>query len=80
MTEYGVMLNNQLIRHKTYQEGDKPILYTEMPSSEGYRAIYHWEETEQDIIQAWELVEDDSDYEDYHTADEILSILIGGAT
>ncbi len=77
-TEYGVMINNQLIKHKKYRDGDKPLTYTEQPSAEGFKAVYEWQDRSEDILQVWELVEDDSEYEEPEpTAEEVLAILTG---
>lgn len=55
--EYGIILNGQLIRHKKYHSGDKKIVYTEEPTvSEGFRTVYFWEETENEIVQVWQTV------------------------
>ena len=56
MMEYGMMINNQLIIHKERHDGDKPVKNTEPPYQEGYRAIYHYRESDE-ITQVWELVE-----------------------
>ena len=80
MIEYGRMINNQLIKHKSYQDGDKPIVYAEMPSEDGCRAIFSWEETADEIQQVWELVEDHGTYEDDISADEIVNIIFGGVS
>lgn len=56
------------------EQGYKPVIYTQQPESQGYGYYAEaWEETETDIIQVWEWVEDDS-----VSADEAMEILFGG--
>lgn len=38
------------------ENGYKPIRYTEAPTEEGKYAVDHWEETETEIVQTWELL------------------------
>lgn len=38
------------------ENGYKPIHYTEAPTEEGMYAVDHWEETEEEIVQIWELL------------------------
>lgn len=57
MTEYGIILNGQLIRHRKYHSGDKEIVYTEEPTvGEGFGTAFSWEETENEIVQVWQTV------------------------
>ena len=56
MIEYGVMVNNQLIRHKQYQDGDKPIIKTDCPETE-YVCNYYWEEQADTILQVWQITD-----------------------
>ena len=60
MIEYGTMINNQLIKHESYHDGDKPLTYEEAPHQDGYRAVFKWTERENDILQDWWLIEDDN--------------------
>ena len=54
-------------------EGYKPVQYTDPPETEpGYIAVPGWEETETEIVQSWEIVEEDI------SADEAMDILFGG--
>lgn len=55
-------------------EGYKPVRYTEQPEApSGYYYQETWAETEDAIVQGWELVEVPI------TEDEALDILLGGA-
>lgn len=38
------------------ENGYKPVRYTESPTEEGKYAVDHWEETDEEIVQTWELV------------------------
>lgn len=38
------------------ENGYKPIRYTEAPTEEGKYAVSHWEDTETEIVQTWELL------------------------
>lgn len=60
--------------HSVYEtEGYKPAIYTDPPETEpGYVAVPGWEETETEIVQSWEIVEEDI------SADEAMDILFGG--
>ena len=80
MTEYGTMINNQLIKHQEYHDGDKTLTYTEAPQQDGYVAVFKWTERTDDIVQEWWLVKDDSEPDPY--ADELpdteaLNIILG---
>lgn len=57
-------------------EGYKVVQYTEQPTDpgEGYQWQETWTETEDAIVQGWELVE-----EPELSTDEALDILLGGA-
>ena len=58
-------------------EGYKPVRYTDAPEVEtGFVAVPGWTETEDEIVQTWEIVEAP---EPEMTADEALDILLGGA-
>lgn len=80
MTEYGTIINSQLIVHKSYQDGDKPLKYTKEPIEQGKKGVYSWTEEASGIVQVWELVDDDSDPHEHDEVDdtEALSILLGG--
>lgn len=57
------------------EAGWKPVTFTPVPDApSGYYYEGHWEETQQDIIQTWVLVEEPDDVE----PDEALEILFGG--
>lgn len=55
-------------------EGYKPVHYTDPPTEPdaGYQWVEKWTETENAIVQGWELVEIAAQ------AEEILDILMGG--
>ena len=54
-------------------EGYKPVRFTEPPETGiGYTAVEGWAETETEIIQTWEIVEDEVD------SSEAMEILFGG--
>lgn len=57
-------------------EGYKPVRYTDPPTEpgEGYQWSETWSETEDAILQGWELVP----VPDYVSADEAMAILFGG--
>lgn len=58
-------------------DGYKPVRYTEVPEVEpGYVAVPGWTETEDEIVQTWEIVEAP---EPELSPDEALDILLGGA-
>lgn len=38
------------------ENGYKPVRYTDAPEQEGYYAVPSWTETEDEIVQEWELV------------------------
>ena len=52
--EYGILISGQLLIHKEYREGDKPICRTDAPDFEaGKRYFYLWVEDENAIRQVW---------------------------
>lgn len=54
-------------------EGYKPVRYTDSPEVEpGYVAVPGWTETEDEIVQTWEIVEAEVD------PAEAMEILFGG--
>lgn len=59
-----------------------PVTYTNMPTDEIEGSHYepHWEQTETEIVQVWELVEDVVMQEGELTADEALAIITGSVT
>lgn len=58
-------------------EGYKPVTFTEQPEApEGYYYAEVWSETDESIVQGWELHELPPDEE--ISADEALEILLGG--
>ncbi len=55
--------------------GYKPVRFTEPPEApDGYHYEGGWEETEDEIIQTWHLVEDPDEVDEY----EAYSIIFGG--
>ena len=77
MSNYGVMLNGQLIVHATRHEGDKPVLLTSPPViKDDQLAIYHYEDIGDAISQVWSVIpnpyppglEPDAAIEDYEAA------------
>lgn len=62
--------------------GYLPVTYTNMPTDaiEGSHYEQHWEQTETEIVQVWELVEDVVMQEVELTADEALAIITGSVT
>lgn len=57
-------------------QGWKPIQFTDEPDAPiGYHYEESWEETSDEIVQTWTLVEDPDDIDDA----EALEILLGGA-
>lgn len=59
-----------------------PVTYTDMPSDtvNGQHYEPHWEQTDTEIVQVWELVEDVAMQEGELTADEALAIITGSVT
>lgn len=78
MIEYGTMINNQLIMHKKYHEGDKPIVYTNIPTKD-FVCTYEWQERTDGIYQVWTITEIPIEPTDELTAEEALDIITGGA-
>lgn len=62
--------------------GYLPVTYTDMPSDtvNGQHYEPHWEQTDTEIVQVWELVEDVAMQEGELTADEALAIITGSVT
>ena len=58
-----------------------PVTYTNMPTDEIEGSHYepHWEQTETEIVQVWELVDNPADPEPDLSADEALNIIMGVA-
>lgn len=56
-----------------------PVTYTDMPNNsvDGSHYEPHWEQTDTEIVQVWELVEDVVMQEGELTADEALQIIMG---
>lgn len=59
--------------------GYLPVVYTDMPTDAPTGQHYkpHWGQTETEIVQVWELVEDVVMPEGELTADEALQIIMG---
>lgn len=58
-------------------EGYKPVNFTEPPEVEpGYIAVPGWEESEEEILQTWTVMEAPDEVD----AEEALEILFGGET
>lgn len=62
--------------------GYLPVTYTNMPTDapDGQHYKPHWEQTDTEIVQVWELVEDVVMPERELTADEALAIITGSVT
>lgn len=76
MIEYGIIINHQLIIHHTVHSGDKPIIYTDIPTKD-FVCTYAWEERTDGIYQVWTVtdepidpipVEEEATTEDYEAA------------
>ena len=80
MTEYGYMVNGQLIRQKTQTAQSKPLVYTEEPVvDERHATVYAWEEQQGSIVQVWDTIEIEPEEPPEELDDaEALSILLGG--
>ena len=81
MIEYGTMINGQLIRHKAYRDGDKPIIYTDIPTRD-FVCTYAWQERDDGISQVWTVTDEPIEpipEDDELTAEEALDIITGGA-
>lgn len=82
MTQYGVLINGQLIVHKTKKDGDKAIVYTDSPKTANDEiATFSYEEKDNEIVQIWYV--EKSPYEPMEPADipneEAFDIIFGGA-
>ena len=64
---------------KLMELGYKPVVYTDMPTEvvEGKHYESGWTDTESEIIQTWNLVEDPIYPEPELSADEALNIIMG---
>lgn len=64
---------------KLVELGYKPVRYTDMPenTTEGKHYESGWTDTESEIIQTWNLVEDPIYPEPELSADEALNIIMG---
>lgn len=80
MTEYGYMINGQLIRLKAQTENSKPLVYTEEPTEDEHHAtVYSWEEQADSIVQVWDTIEVEPEEPPEEVDDaEVMSILFGG--
>lgn len=81
MTEYGYMVNGQLIKQKVPTEQSKPLVYTEEPVVDDHHAtVYSWEEQSNSIVQVWDTIEVEPEEPPEEIDDsEALGILLGGA-
>ena len=82
MTEYGVMINGQLLIHKTRKDGDQEIVRTPAPDIEYDETVHFWfEEENGKIVQKWgkEKLPDPPDPDPEVDDEEALEILLGGA-
>lgn len=61
--------------------GYLPVTYTDMPTdaTTGQHYEPHWEQTEMEIVQVWELVDNPAEPEPELSADEALNIIMGVA-
>lgn len=59
--------------------GYLPVTYTDMPTDAPTGQHYepHWEQTETEIVQVWELVDNPAEPELDLSADEALNIIMG---
>lgn len=80
MTEYGYMVNGQLIRQKTPTAQSKPLVYTEEPTVDDHHAtVYAWAEQPDSIVQVWDTIEVEPEEPPEELDDsEALDILLGG--
>ena len=82
MTDYGVMINGQLLIHKEQQTGDKPIVYMDAPThGEDEITFFSFEEQNGEIVQVWRIAPntyDNTDVYPYTDPAELLNILLGG--
>lgn len=58
-----------------------PVAYTDMPTDapDGQHYESHWEQTDTEIVQVWELVDNPAEPEPELSADEVLNIIMGVA-
>ena len=82
MTDYGVMINGQLLIHKEQQTGDKPVVYTDEPlCGEDGITCFSFEERNGEIVQVWQIKQNpygSAEVYPYTDPAEALSILLGG--
>ena len=73
VTWNGCTVNNPSAE-KLMELGYKPVVYTDMPenTTEGKHYESSWTETEAEIIQTWNLVDDNVNQVPEHTAEERL--------
>ena len=78
VTWNGCTVNNPSAE-KLMELGYKPVVYTDMPETtvEGKHYESSWEETESEIIQTWNLVEDPVYSEPEISSEEVLNIIMG---
>lgn len=64
---------------KLMELGYKPVVYTDMPTDAESGKHYEssWEETETEITQVWNLVEDPIYPEPEISSEEVLNIIMG---
>lgn len=53
---YGKFVTYGLLVRDTPAEGYKPIIETSPETPDGYRAISHYEDTEESIVPVWEYI------------------------
>lgn len=58
-----------------------PVVYADMPTDapDGQHYESHWEQTDTEIVQVWELVDNPAESEPELSADEVLNIIMGVA-
>lgn len=76
--DYGVIINGQLITHKTPHPNDKPVVYTEVTVRENETACFRFVENNIEIVQQWTVSpspyepiapdDDEATTEDYENA------------
>lgn len=78
VTWNGCTVNNPSAE-KLMELGYKPVRYTDMPTEvvEGKHYESGWTETESEIIQTWNLVEDPVYSEPEISSEEVLNIIMG---
>ena len=82
MKQYGILINGQLIVHRSIKAGDKEIVYTDPPEiADDEISWVSYEEQSGKIVQIWHI--EKSPYEPIEPTDisdsEALEILLGGA-